>query len=314
MRKKLFLKYFLLVFFNIGFCFLFGSKKNQLGVSAQVVENKEKSPNQSCSIYQFMFNAGSTGFPLCPCEIITGVELNLTDEKINCTFDHLPKAARLENQKERIFAVLIDSKKGPVDFQFLDENLKCTLTPSYHSDYLEIHLYMQNEGEPNFLLHEENFLCKTKFLPASENLFYEKYTPNVVISYYPNNEEKYPDDVSKRGSIWQKITPNTYSFGEFVGINDDTIAFLEFPNGEHKEMSYEDLIVPMSTFTTTAKDEEETIDGKKHVMPSGKKYYTFRVPEDVNEFNIRFYINSIDTEYGGKDRMFDYHVVKFKKK
>lgn len=313
MSKKLFLKCFLTAFCLLGFGFFNEELNGCLKVFAQETKQEIKSPSQSFTITQFMFDAGSLGSPLCPCETHTLVKLTLTDEKIYCEFDGLPKAPRQENQKDKFFAVLIDRVKGPVDFQFLDENFKCTLTPPYFSDFLEVHVYAQNNDDPDFLLREENFLCKTKFLAANDGLFYAKNTSNVVISYYPNKEERFPGDVSKRGSIWQKATPNIYIFGDFVKINTHTVAYLEFPSGEHQDMCYEDRIFPMSTFTTKAKDVEGTEEDKKHVMPSSKDYFAIRVPADVKEFNIRFYISGINTEYNGKDRMFDYHVVKFKR-
>ena len=311
MSKRLFFKVFLTISFLTSCCYL--NLNSDTSLKAYAADYQEiKSPNQTCRVYQYMFNDGYTKIASCPgldgyAEQYSYARMELNDDKITCRFTHLMQPSRLENRKDKLFAILIDSKQGPVDFQFLDvvednstDNktaFRCVLTPPYNSDVLAIHIYGQNEGEPDFLLHEENFLCKTKFLPASENIFYDKYFPHVVTKYNKEGEVQDQDFVI-RASIWKKFTPNMYSFGDFAAGSLAFFGVLEFPKGEGKEMSYEDRVVPLCLFYTTARDAEGLEEDEKHVMPSTRKeqsstieeyYFNFKLPEDVTEFNLKIY-------------------------
>ena len=336
MSKRLFFKFFLTISFLTSCCYL--NPNSDTSLKAYAADYQEiKSPNQTCRVYQCMFNDGYTELAYCPGYEYSYVRMELNEDKITCRFTHLRQPSRTENRKDKLFAILIDSKQGPVDFQFLDvvednstDNktaFRCVLTPPYNSDVLAIHIYGQNEGEPDFLLHEENFLCKTKFLPANENIFYDKYFPHVVTKYNKEGEAQNQDFVI-RASIWKKFTPNMYSFGDFAAGNLGFFGVLEFPKGEGKEMSYEDRVVPLCKFYTTARDAEGLEEDEKHVMPSTRKekdsggheydkqeyYFNFKLPEDVTEFNLKIYS---DGEYGecyqGGNTLVEYYNVKLKK-
>lgn len=324
LNKKTFLKFFLTTFCYAGFCFLNVNQNRQLKVFAEkeIFEETDLKTNmgeiqnditksRNCIILQNMFNAGFTEWVEGPSEearsdlIRSTVVLDMTEEKINCQFFNLPRTPRPEDQREKLFAILIDSKEGPIDFQFLDKNLKCTLTSKSSSESLAIHIYMQNENEENFLLHEKNFLCKTKFLPFKDNLLYKKYYKDVVTRYKKSGT----DDKTKFGSIWTKSTPNTYSFGKFRDSNLDFIGVMEFPNGEHKEMSYEDRVIPSCTFST----QEQEQQGEEYIMPSDENYFNFKIPEDVKEVNIKIYNFSTykcETEYEKDYNYEGYHNIK----
>lgn len=300
LNKKTFLKIFLTTFCYAGFCFLNVNQNSQLKVFAEKVISEETdlktnmgeiqndiTKSRNCIILQNMFNAGFTEWVEGPSEearsdlIRSTVVLDMTEEKINCQFFNLPRTPRPEDQREKLFAILIDSKEGPIDFQFLDKNLKCILTSKSSSESLAIHIYMQNDDDPDFLLREKNFLCKTKFLPFKDNLLYKKYYKDVVTRYKKSGT----DDKTKFGSIWTKSTPNTYSFGKFRNSNLDYIGVMEFPNGEHKEMSYEDRVIPSCAFST----QEQEQQGEEYIMPSDENYFNFKIPEDVKEVNIKIY-------------------------
>ncbi len=339
MSKRLFFKVFLTISFLTSCCYL--NLNSDTDLKAYAADYQEvKSANQTCSLSKLMFNDGYTKFADCPRNDGSYVRMKFNDGKIICRFTHLMQPSRIENRKDKLFAVLIDSKQGPVDFQFLDvvedystpstsnfTAFRCVLTPPYNSDVLAIHIYGQNEGEPDFLLHEENFLCKTKFLPANENIFYDKYFPHVVTKYDESGNVEDQDFVI-RPSIWKKFTPNTYSCGDVTLGGIRFFGVLEFPKGEGKEMSYEDRAVPICLFQTNARDAEGLKEDEKHVMPSTRwekdfdgieykqeeYYFNFKLPEDVTEFNLKiYYLDGYGECHQGDNSFAEYYNVKLKK-
>ena len=337
MSKKLFLKFFLTSFCLSFFC---AFSKEQTVFAEEETKDVVNSPNQGCILEQVegMFNAGSTKLTNCPGYRYTRAKLEITDEKVDCTFLHLARPARLENRKERVFAVLIDSVKGPVDYQFLnktDEGFTCTLTPPYHSEALAIHIYGQNEDDPDFLLHEENFMCKTKFLPASENMIYKHYDPHVATKY-DREGNIIDEDFVVRSSIWQKYTPNIYAFGDFATGSTAFIGVLEFPDGENEKMSYEDRVVPICKFSVPQSGEileNEPNFGEngmpyswkqkvnkgtpnERVVEIDKYYFNFKIPENVEEFKLKIYglvFGNTNVCYQGDVSLLQYFTFKLKK-
>lgn len=89
---------------------------------------------------------------------VSGVGPDLTAK-----FNNVPDDGR------KVIAVLVDPiMNGGFDYAFLDDNWSVTFKniPGYIK-HPQIHLYKQNPTDPDFLLHEENFIAKSYCLMPS---------------------------------------------------------------------------------------------------------------------------------------------------
>lgn len=89
---------------------------------------------------------------------VDGVGPNLTLKYANIPYDG-----------RKVIAVLVDHiMGGGFDYAFLDDNwtVKFTNIPPYIKQP-QVHLYKQNPEDPDFLLHEENFIAKSYCLMPS---------------------------------------------------------------------------------------------------------------------------------------------------
>ena len=259
-------------------------------------ELKDVKPKAKCKLEQLMYNAGYTKISHCAANEKTTAVIDIDGEKISCKFDHLPKPERIENIKKRFFAILIDANKGPVDYQFLTSDFRCQLTAPSDADVLAIHIYGQDEKDPDFLLREENFLCKTKFMPGNENVFVGKYYPHVLDKYDSKGKIVVQPEVMK-ASIFQKSNPNFYAMGDYASSKEGLIfiAVLDLPDGKNDEIKYEDRVFPMCKFTTELEGDDilpssgYVTDDIGQTVYVEKFYINYTVPEGVDNFFIKIY-------------------------
>ncbi len=176
-----------------------------------------KSPtfkNDSTMLKAFL-NEGSTSITTYPMLDIS-LCIKTYDGEILCQCFHLPEKGRLDKIKKRKFAVLIDSSREPIDYQFLQQQenyefLMCYFKIPLSSNYLEIHVYGQDEKDPNFLLREENFLCKSKFLSCYSDFIYLKQTKECV-SYYDRDG----NIAENKLDLYQMLLPRFFCYSNGI--------------------------------------------------------------------------------------------------
>ena len=288
--------------------------------NSSLSETKDEvlSPDARCKLYTNMYNSGYTSITVCPNFFYTQAEITFRNDKIEFDCYHLLRPQRTEHTKKRMFAVLIDSGQGPIDFQFLEEYVqsgvydyspqsygegvkydrkryKCTLTPPYNATNLSIHIYFQNEDDPDFLLREENFLCKTRFMGADENMFYLKKTPECVSKY--NNLGNCIDSPSViKSDLYQKYTPNFYCIGGWAAGSTAFFGVLRIPEELKDEISYEDCVFPLVRYQSNIKTEMDHCMISTRV-PSGSSvpieeyYMNFNIPEKLLNYTNEIWLD-----------------------
>lgn len=195
--------------------------------------------------------------------------------------------------KDKLFAVFIDNCRGPVAFSFLNLNPKdgwyyTNLIAPYYCDMYQVHIYKQTPGDPDFLLHEENFVCKTRnMLMSSDIVMYKKVDLASIVKLDGNGNILDPNADKK--FFVSCNTPNYYRIEaddlETAESPLNKFAVLVFPQGQENLLSYEDRVVPQT---------EETIAVGAELP--GHERYNFYVPKEVNEFEFHVYNGSLLSE------------------
>lgn len=196
--------------------------------------------------------------------------------------------------KDKLFAVLIDRGKGPVAFSFLNLNpdngwYYTNLMAPYYCDMYQVHIYKQTPGDPDFLLHEENFVCKTRNLFMSSNIVMYKKAYLRALTKLDGNGNVLNPSAAKQFFV-SCYTPNYYRIEapdlELPDAPLDKFGVLVFPQGQENLLSYEDRVVPQT---------EETIDvGGEELY--GHERFNFWVPPEVKEFEFHVYKGSLLSE------------------
>lgn len=269
---------------NVGCC------ENDVVISPELGSNPR--------IEKLLLNEGSTALACCPLGTysIFGAEYS-GDSKIHCKFRDLEEKGRLEQVRKKKFAVLIDSAKGPIDYKFLEKGesafLECDFILPPDSDFLDIHIYGQNDDDPNFLVREENFLCKIKFLSCNGTFLYNKKQQNCV-SYYDEDGNL----AQGKLDIYQMIVPNFFAIPLHNKISEveapKIMAVLDLPDGKNNIVQYEDRVFSFMKLLG-----EYATWPQGSVMPIYKDFLIVKVPEDVNDVSLKLYSTSTQQGYGG---------------
>ncbi len=249
-------------------------------------------------IEKLALNEGSTSLAYCPLGTYTIFDVVYNDEnKIHCKFSHIQEKGKIEDIKKRKFAVLIDSVKGPIDYKFLEKEeifSVCDFILPENSNYLNIHIYGQDENDPDFLLREENFLCKAKFWSRDSTFLFDRKYENCV-EYYDENGNSYQET---RLDLYKMLLPGFFAVKSLNRIDEENmtqvVAVLDLPNGKNDEVQYEDRV-----FSFMRLNGEYGDSSIGEVMPTYEYFLIFDIPEDVDNFSLKLYSVSPHKGYGG---------------
>lgn len=286
MRK--FLRAFLMIILTTGFC----SNKNVKTAVGCCATNIINSPKLKGESETMCMNDGSTSVALSITGNMTFVDIGFDGDKANLSFSNIPQLRRIENFKSKHFAVLIDSIKGPIDCKLIAKEGnrgKCSFNIPKESSYLDVHVYGQDDNDPDFLIREENFLCKFKFLNSYGTFAYLKKQENCV-SFY----DEFGDLVeNQKPTIYQSIIPNFFVVGPLkkVPLSYNLFAVLDLPDGKNENVQYEDRVFT-SSFIRPDFGNTQEID---NALSENGKYIFFKVPEDVNDVCLKLYMGSTQT-------------------
>ncbi len=250
-----------------------------------------KSPSLKRNFERYFLNDGSIAMTHCPIGETAHCYLKFEDNKVYCSFKDLPQPKKLEYIKKRCFAVLIDGIKGPIDYKFLEKqdgvNGECSFTIPINSDCLEVHVYGQDDNDPDFLLREENFLCKSKFFSSYATLAYIKKIENCV-KYYDRKGNLIP---LSNVYVYQSGIPNIYvidiaPISRLWDIEPEfAMGFLDLPDGKNDLVKFEDRMFPVS-FLGVKLPGDSAGDS---MLPHYKYYLYVKVPQGVTKFSVKMY-------------------------
>ena len=151
-----------------------------------------------------------------------------------------------------------------------------------------MHIYGQNEDDPDFLLREENFLCKSKFFSSYVTLAYIKKIKNCV-KYYDIEGHLVPYVAM---DIYQSGIPNIYvvDIEPIVrilwGVEPELVlSFLDLPGGKNNLVKFEDHLFPVSFLVDKSLDDSA---GNTMLLYYGFYLYV-KVPAGVKEFSLKMY-------------------------
>ncbi len=282
---KKFLKVSFTIVLMIWLC-LNKNVKTTVGFCATDIVNspKLKGENERIGI-----NNGSTANESSITGNATYMNVDFDGDKVNLKFSDIPQVGELLKFKNKYFAVLIDSVKGPVDHKLIikeGEYGVCSFNIPKEFSYLDVHVYGQDENDPDFLLREENFLCKAKFLSSYGTFSYLKKQDNCVF-YYDQDGEL---NERQKPTIYQSIIPNFFIIGplERAPLNYNFFAVLDLPNGKNDEVQYEDRVFMSSLVNPSFNDSQ----GANNALTKRGKYLYFKVSEDVNDVSLKLYTAS----------------------
>ncbi len=150
-----------------------------------------------------------------------------------------------------------------------------------------MHIYLQNEDDPDFLLREENFLCKSRFFSAYVTLAYIKKIQNCA-KYYDRKDNLIPEAAL---TMYQSGIPDIYVIdiepaSMFWDIEPEfALGFLDLPEEKNNLIKFEDRVMPVSFLDVKLDD-----DSAGASMYTHYKYYLYvKVPKGVTEFSIKMY-------------------------
>lgn len=280
--------------------------KTNVGFCASDIIN---SPSLKRSFERYFINEGSIAMTYCPVGETGHCNLKFNDGMVHCQFKDIPQPKKRELLRKRYFAVLLDGVKGPIDYKFLEKdgvNGECSFNIPINSDCLEIHIYGQGENDPDFLLREENFLCKSKFFSAYVTLAYLKKIENCV-EYYDRDGVLLPE---VKLPIYQSGIPNIYAidvgqeYRDMYNIweikQEYVIGLLDLPDGKNDLVNFEDRVFPIAFLGVKFPDES----AGDSMLPHYRFYLYVKVPQGVTKFSVKAYERNIFpcfSEYEGSD-------------
>lgn len=261
------------------------------------------SPQLKRSFLRYFINDGSIAMPYCPDGDIGQFSVQFKDNEAICQFRDMSQPTKIDMTKRKIFAVLIDSSRGPIDYKFIERNKdiivgECSFKLPINSECLDVHLYLQNEDDPDFLLREENFLCKSRFFSSYATLAYIKKIQNCV-QYYDPILGFIPE---ANLDIYQSGIPNIYVINlgpgpqggggiiqRLWGVElENGLGLLDLPDGKNDLVKFEDRIFPVSFLGVRKTGADMDSEGDS-MLTHYRRYIYVKVPTGVTEFSIKMH-------------------------
>ena len=299
MQRFKFLKLIFSFCFSCGFlCCNFLNYSNKMVKAARVDASEYVQPENGvtfgfsplsrCYTESLMLNANSTILQKNkygrPCMAFT----NFYDDVLKINVSCLNR----NSYSDKVFAVLIDKEKGVVvnkKFTQPDSALNMdyvSLKAPYFSDVVDVHFYKQNPHDEDFVVREENFLCKLKTFMTKDLVRTKKMTElgTVIALDGQGNVIENPIDEAKCG-FFNRMSPNLYGIYAIYPQNKRYFGVIVLPTGsENKIPVFEDRVWPISSYFTF---------NKFHQVPNNRAF-NFKLPGDVNEFEFHVYEDSLE--------------------
>ena len=223
----------------------------------------------------------------------TKVLVTQADRKLNIYFDNnstwsLPSL----EEGEKYFVSLKDLEtKKTIGRKYLavqgEKKIGCFMDVPYNCDRVEIKVYKQKETDPNFTEKDENFIGKTKFLMAHDNLC--SRSEKVSITCYDKN---WVEDSQNEYEFAPGLTPNTYKFFKVQSTATYSVGRIVLLDEEKNLLTNDEVIEPITVVYSD--------DIGKNV------FFDLYIPEGVSEFIFQVFSTNISDNIN--DIKFQFHV------